>query len=264
MPSRKKAKGKTRKAAKEAAKAKESQAAVEVEASADQRQVGSLETQLQRLGIKQCLHGSFLLNVEEKILQEFIYAFIAAGALTTSALLADTFDAAYQATKDEYSDVYDSEMDAVISTLLSKGTDFVLDGDSDAAHFHAVLACCFDEWTAVTVHESKAFMNWPKIVELYHADDHTLVQYFRKRIPCSCLDGTYKKVKSVKKMGCCYNPNCSQHARKVERSKMLCCSRCGIANYCSRECQKADWKSHKEGCGYIAEVKSAFDSKQQS
>ncbi|KAL2270699.1 hypothetical protein VTJ83DRAFT_70 [Remersonia thermophila] len=27
------------------------------------------------------------------------------------------------------------------------------------------------------------------------------------------------------------------------------CAKCSIAPYCSRECQKADWKSHKKTCG---------------
>ena len=81
---------------------------------------------------------------------------------------------------------------------------------------------------------------WAKVVELLSADDHTVVQFFRKRIPCSCLDEKYKEVKSVKKMGLCRNPNCSlpDHGR-VERSKMFSCARCGNVNYCSVECQRA-------------------------
>ena len=27
------------------------------------------------------------------------------------------------------------------------------------------------------------------------------------------------------------------------------CAKCGIASYCSRDCQKADWKTHKKVCG---------------
>ena len=112
--------------------------------------------------------------------------------------------------------------------------------------------------------KSKALMNWAKIAELDCADDHTLVQFFRKRIPCACLDEKYKAVKSVKKMGICRNKTCSQPGNLVERSKMFCCTQCGEANYCSIECQKDDWKSHKEVCERMAKVKAAFDSEQQS
>lgn len=31
-------------------------------------------------------------------------------------------------------------------------------------------------------------------------------------------------------------------------SGLLWCSRCGTVQYCSRECQLADWKSHKKAC----------------
>ena len=33
-----------------------------------------------------------------------------------------------------------------------------------------------------------------------------------------------------------------------ERAKLLVCSRCKSAAYCSRECQTADWKQHKPAC----------------
>ena len=142
--------------------------------------------------------------------------------------------------------------------LLVNGTQHILNGDNNFARFNAKLAYYFEEWTAVYIGKTNAVVNWTKVMELCVADDHTLVQYYRKRIPCSCLDKKYKAVKSVKKMGVCCNPNCS--VQKVERRKMFCCTGCGEINYCSIECQKADWKSHKEFCGSIAEDKAAFQS----
>lgn len=38
------------------------------------------------------------------------------------------------------------------------------------------------------------------------------------------------------------------------------CSRCGITCYCSRECQKADWKEHKKGCASKETSTSSTDA----
>ena len=89
---------------------------------------------------------------------------------------------------------------------------------------------------------------WTKVFELSSADEHTLVKFFRRRIPCSCLNEKYKEVKHVTKLGICYNPACLLPDRKTERCKLSQCTRCRQANYCSVECQRADWKSHKKTC----------------
>src|SRR5690606_22425685 len=41
---------------------------------------------------------------------------------------------------------------------------------------------------------------------------------------------------------------CGKEGAKSGAVKMKACSRCGRGSYCSRECQKADWKVHKKGC----------------
>jgi hypothetical protein len=83
------------------------------------------------------------------------------------------------------------------------------------------------------------------------------VNFFRKRIPCQCLDKKYKEVKSIIKMGLCCNPACSLPDRQVERKKMFKCTggcRCSNTYYCSYECQKADWSEHKKECSRMAEA----------
>ena len=137
---------------------------------------------------------------------------------------------------------------------LSVGTQHLLDGYYDRARQDASFACFFLEVIPTVMLGTKDQLDWPKIVELMFADERTLVSFFRKRIPCKCLDETYKNVKSMKKTGLCYNPDCDLPNRKAERSTMLQCTQCRIANYCSLECQKADWKKHKEGCVKTAEA----------
>ena len=268
MPSRKKAKGKARKAAKKAkAKAKEEESRAVGEVAANQRQEGSLEEQMQRLRISAlpglCRHGCPpSLTNEEKICREFIKTFIIMTAELTHLNVVEAFVTATDATAEEYVDVYSSKLNTVISILLARGTHFILGERNDIARLYASLACYLGEFIAAGLKKTKASPNFSKVIELYYSDDHTLVSYYRNRISCSCLDEKYKEVKSIKKMGCCYNPNCSHPDGSVERSKMLSCTRCGMVNYCSVECQKFHWKEHKQICGNIAEMKVAFNSSQ--
>ena len=264
MPSRKKAKGKARKAAKEAkAKEEESRAVI----AANQRQEGSLEAQMQLLTIdnvtsQQCMHGCPSLSTdEEKICMDFIDAFIA--VFHSEDKLLEAFFKAQEATAETYADVYVSKLETVISMLLSRGTQLILDEENREAKLCAALAYYFEEWIACEVRKITLDINWTKVCELYGADDHTLVSYYRKRIPCICLDKKYKEVKSVKKMGWCHNPNCSHPGGMVERSKMFSCARCGEVNYCSAACQKANWKRHKKLCDIAVEVKAALNSSQK-
>ena len=46
--------------------------------------------------------------------------------------------------------------------------------------------------------------------------------------------------------GLCDNPGCTQE--KVRMDKPSRCSRCKVAIYCSRNCQVAHWKVHKQSC----------------
>ena len=267
MPSRKKAKGKARKAAKEAKTKEEDSRTV---SGGNQRQGESVEAMMQRLEINAvspdlCTHGCPSLSAGEvKFCQEFIDAFTAE-FLSLCADKVDAkkaFHAATDTTLEVYEEIYASKLDKVISILLCNGTQGILDGNNGRAQLCASFACHFETFMAVTWHKTVDMANVTKRCDLNGADDHTLVSYYRKRIPCSCLDEKYEEVKSVKKMGRCYNQNCSHPGGKVERRKMFTCTRCGLANYCSVACQRAAWKEHRERCDEIAQVKAAFNTTQ--
>eukprot|EP00985_Skeletonema_marinoi_P008336 scaffold3761_cov81-Skeletonema_marinoi.AAC.1 len=60
-------------------------------------------------------------------------------------------------------------------------------------------------------------------------------------------------------MGYCNNEKCPLPGGKVERSKMLYCTRCSVEYYCSRDCQKAAWSEHREFCKEKAERNAKFE-----
>lgn len=55
----------------------------------------------------------------------------------------------------------------------------------------------------------------------------------------------HNKYKSIIVNKCLF---CRKAAVDCASKKLLKCSRCSAAAYCSRECQKGHWKSHKETC----------------
>lgn len=175
------------------------------------------------------------------------------------------FLVAYHATKGKYANLWKdfAKMSFVVSFLLGCGTSKVLEGNTKSACKYAALGSYFEHYVEVDLLNTRAFPNWCKIRELYSADMHTLVSFFRKRIPCSCLDKKYKEVKYIPKIGLCCNPGCSLPSGKTERSLKMCCSRCRAANYCSRKCQVAIWPCHKGECTFYADLKAKFESKQE-
>lgn len=66
-----------------------------------------------------------------------------------------------------------------------------------------------------------------------------LVRFLVGNIPCSCLDE--ENVNPA--MGYC--EGCERDFPKQELRK---CGNCKLSTYCSKECQKNDWKSHKKLC----------------
>ncbi len=202
-----------------------------------------------------CYHGYVKIEAEDDVIalalaDTFMAAFGRAGGAGVHGNFRLNLRAATEAVIKEYSCVWfdPAKLRQVVSLIVFNGTQAVLEGELHKAQFLSAIACYFEDVAAIFSGE-KDRLGLAKFSELFFCDEHTLVTYLRKRIPCSCLDEKYKEVKSITKTGTCCNPLCSLPDRfRVERSKMLSCARCGDANYCSRECQKVDWQRHKEPC----------------
>lgn len=246
MVSKKKAKGKARKAAKALR-----------EQAEQQRETSALETQKSgrvKINDAVCYHGYWK---EERFVTEFIKAFLDEyNDPTKGRDLKESLEGARKATYEnaKYAVVWKDEdkLELVISCFLFVATRHVLNGITQQASVNVCIANYLEQHVACTFRHTQSVIAGPKISELLDADIHTVVSYLRKRIPCSCLDKKYQEVKNIKKMGECCNPRCSLPENRVERSKMLCCTRCRQVNYCSRECQKAAWPTHKANCDRYA------------
>ena len=262
MPSRKKAQGKARKAA----KAKKEAEAEEAEERKYEIETPSLELQARMaqlsIGIgnneggSSCTHRSVSLDQRT---EEFINEFIAVKnqLIRMGRTPGKSLNEANNITEEKYADVlFDiAKVKAVQSALVAKSTQYILEDNIGQARGFASLACHFEQHVSVVLKEDLSSIRVVKMFELGVADKHTLVKYLRESIPCSCLDDVYKEVKSIPKVGICCNRDCGQ-SRIVERSTMLNCTRCRQANYCSRECQVADWPGHKEVCFPFYKCKS--------
>lgn len=274
MTRHKKAKGKARRAAAKANKA------TEVKAAANQPPRGQTQVNDAVMSdgtITKCNHGlvpsqchwqqsrlgeefpntSYNMKICQGFLQTFVQAFDGA---------AGDFLAAYHSTKEKCASVWNDPdmMEFVVSFLLACGTSKILEGNIKIACKYAALGSYFEQYIEVEFRKTRAFPNWPKIRELYSADEHTLISFYKRRIPCSCLDEKYQEVKSIPKIGLCCNYECPLPCGKTERSDTMCCSRCRAANYCSRECQVAAWQGHKGECRFYTNLKAKFKSEQQN
>ena len=212
-----------------------------------------------------CTHGFTPHSEDEHICIEFISTFSREFFECSGRSLAACLVEAKNATMDEFADVWKDlvKIKIAVSMFLFNGTLDVLENNYDNASQHATFARYFEQLIAVELKQSQALVNWPKVNDTYDADEHTLVKFFRKRIPCSCLDEKYEEVKHITKMGFCYNPQCSIPGRSVKRSKAKYCSRCRCVTYCSRECQVADWSRHKLLCDTHVSTIDEFAVKQQ-
>ena len=71
-----------------------------------------------------------------------------------------------------------------------------------------------------------------------------LLKLYSKRITCSCLKKMYSEArKTLPKVG-----SCGSCDKVMERSSLKVCSKCRISQYCCRECQVTAWPRHKEDC----------------
>ena len=84
------------------------------------------------------------------------------------------------------------------------------------------------------------------------------LKFYSKRLPCSCLNVQYKIArKTLPKVRVC------DHCENVcDRASLMTCGRCKVPMYCSRGCQVAGWPAHKKDCGTYIDIRKHDEKKQ--
>ena len=144
-------------------------------------------------------------------------------------------------------------LDWIVSALIAIGTELVLQYGNDCCNYARVIAQseALRQFQFKALHRIQPKVYCARVDDLVYADARRIVSYLKKRIPCSCLDAKYKEVKSMPKTGVCRN--CDESEPRVEPSSLMSCGSCRKEHYCSKACQKADWKRHKEECNIWTE-----------
>ena len=83
-----------------------------------------------------------------------------------------------------------------------------------------------------------------KVRDIQGGNMRDLSKFYSKRLSCSCLKKMYSDArKTLPKVG-----KCDYCDEVKERELLSVCSKCRVAQYCSRECQVANWSLHEKCC----------------
>ncbi len=224
-------------------------------AAAEREQLEATAKNDDENNVERCNHG-FVPLPRGHVCALFIQSFVRDFSGRDGHSNLNRFWDAYKATSTKYDAVWNNPdmLEHVVAYFLADGADAILEEKDDIARQSAKFAICFETWRDITTGNNDAQRGYGKIFAFCSdtCDEHTLVSFFRKRIPCKCLDKRYKEVKSIVKMGLCMNPDCPLPNGQVECSKLMHCEQCRYTQYCSIECQRAHWPSHKEDCVIIS------------
>ena len=137
--------------------------------------------------------------------------------------------------------------------LLCMGANSILRGDefTETPHTLAIVAVILEHCEGNSNFES-AFWSASRLGrDITDGNIRDTLRFFSRRLrSCSCLKSVYEQSKSEPKISICYN--C--HIEK-ERALLKVCGRCKLSQYCSEKCQRDDWPIHKKWCDKACDSK---------
>ena len=94
------------------------------------------------------------------------------------------------------------------------------------------------------IHSRVVMLKWRQLYIATKCVERDVLKFYRKRTTCKCLKNMHLEArKTIPKMGSCWGCD-----KDMERVLLSLCSRCMVSQYCSRECQVADWPKHESVC----------------
>jgi len=238
MPSRKKAKGKARKA-----KAKEGHLILHNDSV--------------------CRHGCEPISKDDicyKFVKQFEVELNAAFDLyyDTHHQLADLYNETFDRLQanNQFNMIWDDKLmqKRVLPLFVSLGTNLILSTKTRSSHMASVVAMViatsshnFDRSEAIRQTERTRCL----LRDLEDGLEYDSARLLFKSSPCQCLKKMYYLLKPLPRNALCY----SCLAEKDRKLSLYLCSGCKFHAYCSVECQTIHWPDHKSWCKRIQRLR---------
>ncbi|KAL7534451.1 hypothetical protein ACHAWF_004839 [Thalassiosira exigua] len=241
MPSRKRNKGRARKANRQA------------------QSKATLSTQEQDVD---CLHGRppQLPDAEHPVYQfvkalcDYGDSFLGATCLFASlgrgwATMVDGMSDVINCTFDKFPEVWSNDLNRAMAKhhIIASATRSLLNGadysDLLEARYLTIAVHALENYEPDTRY-SIGGMEMLRMTDLLDRRcDRAFLKFYSKRTPCSCLEDRFESILSKPKTG-----RCSHCYEKKEVGELQVCGRCKMHQYCSRRCQSLRWPDHKAEC----------------
>jgi len=232
--SRKRNKGKERKVKKEADKAE----AIRVDSHEFWRSFCS--------STEGCDHGCDVVISDDHPISDFMDQFYI--NLRNKGLVADALRELFVTHRHVWNN--ESYMKIVLDLLIHIGTNELLCEGSDLSGSALCVAQSiitlehYDGTDFDSVRDKFIVSSKWRDLSINSSERRDALKFFRKRTTCKCLKKMHLEArKQLPKVGQCMNCKVEK-----ERVSLSVCSRCMVEQYCSKECQIANWPAHKEDC----------------
>lgn len=88
-----------------------------------------------------------------------------------------------------------------------------------------------------------------KLDDVIGGGERAAALFFAKRAPCSCLEEKKRLLKNLAKTSICAACN-----EIKDCTSLMKCGGCRVVQYCSEDCQRADWPVHKDQCKILRDI----------